>query len=234
MRKLSNKAHNAVISGATQSGKTYIMKKLLNEQLMDDNEYIIILSPTAHISGDWDEYKEYMIPSRGDVPRNERRPPGPVFQVHHDVNLFSSIVKEIMDISESIMKRDKKKAPRILLIIDDCLGHSILRLGGLLDGYSTASRHFRVSIYVLIQKCVGTPRTFRINCRYMLFFNAANFSEIQRILSEYVPVKLRAQVMDKLEEIFEQPYSFVLCDNFENRLRHRLWLNGEKNFLSLL
>ena len=186
---------------------------------MDQTDYLIILSPTCDISSDWDEFPEQSDPKRGLV----------VQKFNDD---FKNVINEMIESQKRLLQHyPLKNIPSVVMIIDDCLGTSILRLGGLLDKFSVSSRHYNMSMFVLVQKIVGCPRTFRLNSAYCILFNCANYTELERFLSEFVPKKHKKLLENNLEEIYNQDYNFILTKNFERKLSNRLWLNGEENII---
>lgn len=206
---------NTLIAGSTQTGKSFLARKLLREGLMDEHDRVIICSPTAGISGDWDEFQ---------TKKNKEK-----LSIFTEPDQFVPVVQELINDTHKLAELyGKKRLPKVLLLIDDCLGHPVLRRDGPLDRFTTASRHFKVSIWVLIQKITGIPRTMRCNTRYGIFFSATNFGEVERLLSEYVVQGQRREFVQKLEAIYDVKYNFVLTDNYEPRLSKRIRVNGEK------
>lgn len=215
---------NMVVSGATQSGKTYLTKQLLKHQLLKLFDYIIILSPTGNISHDWDEpyLKENHNPKKGKV----------IQKFESD---FQAVIQEVIATKKKLLQHHPRhKVPDTLIILDDLAGDKILRLGGFLDKISVSTRHYNVSMMILVQKITAVPRTFRVNTKYMVLFNATNFSELERFVVEYVPKRFQKILYSHIEEIFNEPYNFIFCNNFATQVKNRLYLNGIDNLYELL
>jgi hypothetical protein len=212
---------NVVVAGSTKAGKTHLTKKILKEQILPKTDYLIILSPTCDISDDWDEFPEQPNPDLGLV----------IQKFSAD---FKNIIEEMIDSQRALLRTHKKNnIPSITIVIDDCLGRSILRLGGLLDKFSVSSRHYNMTMFVLVQKIVGCPRTFRLNSAYCVLFNCSNFTELERFISEYVPKKYKKMLENHIEQIYNEDYNFILTENFNKKLKNRLLLNGEENIFEM-
>lgn len=217
---------NIAIYGATRTGKTYLTKKLLREQLLAQIDVLIILSTTSDLSGDFDEFKDNTNPDHGLVVQKFNAP-----------ELFPRVINEVVQQSEGLHKNHyvkKKDIPRTLIILDDCIGLNVLRYRGLVDKLSTRNRHLQISFLVLCQRITGVPRTFRVNTRVVILFNTPNLTELERLLEEYTPKRYRMLVRDSLPTIFDTSYNFILVDTFSTRQRERLYLNGDSLLLDYL
>lgn len=213
---------NVIISGSTRSGKTYRTKELLQQQLGSQADYIVVFCPTADVSGDWGETG------------NRDPEKGKVYIVFEDIDDFLPALKEIVKQQHDLVrthgaKMKKKVLPQILVIMDDCLGLSLLKLGGFVDKLSTRSRHINLSLFILVQKITAVPRTMRLNSEYLILFSASNFSELERFLQEYMPKRMQKEFASHLEQIFNEPYRFVVCNNFESKLCNRVWIGDPKS-----
>lgn len=215
---------NICICASTMGGKTYLTKRLINEQLMKQLDALVILSPTLDLSGDWDEYKE-----------NHDMKYGKIIQKFSKKSEFPTIITEILEQNEAIIKSmNKSEAPSVVIVVDDCVGHPMLRPNKLLDNLSTRSRHLKVSLIVLSQKITAIPRIFRLNCRYFIMFQAVNFSEMERFIEELASKSIRKPLRDKINEIYNEPYNFILVQCFANKIRERMYLNGKTNIYDLI
>jgi len=215
---------NISIAGNTMCGKTHLLKKLLREQLIPQLEYLIILAPTCAISDDYLEFQENTIPERGLV-----------VQKFEDPSMFKNIISEIVESQDHLLRNyPKKRIPSIMIILDDCVGLPILQFKGIIDKLSTASRHYNISLVVLVQRITALPRTFRLNTKFMILFNCSNFTELERYIEEYVPKKYKKLINDHMEEIFNVPYNYIFTANFATRIKDRLWLNGKDNIVEQL
>jgi len=211
---------NIAICGSTMSGKTYLTKRLIREQLLNEMDYIVILSPTTTLSGDFDEYNA--------TPKNHNPTPGHP-SIYKASNNFRKVISELVE-GNTRLKEDKeiprKEIPNIALILDDMVGHSLLKFNGFVDKLSTKSRHLNISIIVLAQRITAIPRTFRLNCKYTILFNITNFTELERFVQECVPKNLRTKLNDHIPDIYDTPYNFIVCHNFATKISERMKVNG--------
>ena len=201
------------------SGKTFRLKKLLHEQLMEQLDYLFVFSPTLKLSSDWEEFKptdQYDSDVKKQIVHFEKP------------DEFEDHIKEIF--RQQRMTIDgfgKKKAPSILLIVDDCINERVLRPRGYIDRMSVSMRHYNISCCILAQRIAAIPRTTRINSKYVILFSSSNFSEMERFLLEFTPKNAHKDFRRDVEEIFDNEFNFILCMCFEPKLRQRLWLNGD-------
>lgn len=207
---------NVIVSGSTRSGKTYRVREMLESNLMRQADYVIVFAPTAEYSGDWGETKN-------DDPKE-----GKVYMVFSTVEDFKPALQEIVDQQQKLVRRHgadmkSKILPQVLVILDDCLGLSILRLRGPIDKLSTRSRHLHISLFVLVQKITAVPRTMRLNSEYLILFNMTNFSELERFLQEYVPKRMQKSFAAHIEDIFNTPFAFIVCHNYATQVMNRLY-----------
>lgn len=215
---------NICICASTMGGKTHLTKRLINEQLLKQLDALVILSPTLDLSGDWNEYKE----------QHDLRY-GKIIQKFSKKSEFPTIISEILEQNEGIIKNlGRSEAPNVVIVVDDCIGHSMLRPNRLLDNLSTRSRHLKVSLIVLSQKITAIPRIFRLNCRYFIMFQAVNFSEMERFIEELASKSIRRPLRDKINEIYNEPFNFILVQCFANKIRERMYLNGKTNIYDLI
>ncbi len=212
---------NVIISGSTKSGKSYLTTNLLRDQLIPQVDYLIIFSPTIKIGNDYQEFKE-----------NDDEEKGVVIKKFSEN--FREIFDEVVVSQKHILEQHKnnvEEIPSILFIFDDMLGDPMLRLGGKLDKFSSRSRHYNISMFILVQKITAIPRTLRLNTANTILFNCANYSELERFLEEYCPKKYKKTLQNHLEEIYNQDYNFILTQNFCRKLKDRLLLNGDENII---
>lgn len=210
---------NVLMAGSTMSGKSFLLKKILKEQVLKSADYIIIMSPTCLISGDWSEpmWDDQLDPKKGLV-------------VQKFDTGFKTIIQEMMESQLRLLQSKKlNEIPHIVMILDDCLGDSILNQNGLMAKFSTFSRHYHMTTFILVQQITACPRTYRINAKYCIMFNSSNFSELERFLDEYVPKKYKKLLETHLEDIYNQDFNFILTQNFCRKLSDRLLVNGNKD-----
>lgn len=217
-QSIEPKPSTILICGSTMSGKTTLLKKLLKEQLLAYHDYIYIFSPTINLSLDFEEFKENSTIEEGRVLRKFSNP-----------TEFKTHIKSIYQQQEDLFKNyGKKEVPNVLCILDDAINEKLLSPNGYISKMSISSRHYNVSLVILSQRIAAIPRQIRINAKYVFLFSSSNFSELQRFLDEFVPKRYKKNFENKLIDIFNEPYNYILCKCFEPKLKERLYLNGNE------
>lgn len=210
-----NKPFTALFAGHTMCGKTYLMKRYLRQFVSHrEFEYIFILSTTLHLNGDYDEFPENTDKKNGRQLVSKYR---------RDIE---NHIKRIVSEQEQLVELDRDDAPDLLLVVEDSAGMRMLMYLGLIDKFCVKSRHFKISIFITTQKITAVGRTIRTNCRFFVLFHCSNFTELERFLTEMVSRQHRKQLEFMLDEIFREPFQFLLVDNFEPRHHMRIFVNG--------
>jgi hypothetical protein len=208
---------NVCVYGSTGSGKTSYTKRILKEVLIPQIDYLIIMSPTMKYTEDWLEFKE-----QTDTESKELK----LFKIDSD---FEAVMNEIIESqSDLILANGQKKTPQILIVLDDMLGHKILGNTGLLAGFSAKSRHLNISLIFISQKISAIARTIRLNSSVVAVFSNFNHSENCAFVEQYANKKNRTKLLNKIDEIYNVDYNFILADNRNQKVSQRLLLNGEK------
>lgn len=218
---------NIIVSGATMCGKTFLVSNLLKEQLLNQVDYLIFFSPTIKISRDFEDFQENYNMA------NSNKPPSTIIKKYH--NNFTNNIKEIITSQETLFKmetdKDKKKLPKILFVLDDMVNDKALRYRGVIDNFSTKARHLNISIICLVQRISAIPKTFRLNAKYVFFFSAVNFKELETILEQYCSKKYISDVRKEIHYIFDEKYNFILAENFNPIQKERLLKNGQEKII---
>ena len=189
-----------LIAGSSGSGKTQLLKKILNSA-QAKYDYIIVLCPSLEFSGDYDEFE-----------KNKK------FTMFGEYD--PTVLLEIMETQGDIIKRHgKERCPKVMVILDDCL--EFLKQHSLIEKLFFKGRHINISPVVLVQKLRGVSTILRVNTRYAIFFRAGNTSEIEAFLETYTGKRERPKIEEELREWFKDLYSFLFCDfktqEFQNR-----------------
>ena len=204
-----------ILAGATKSGKSYFCKNTLMPLLKGQYTHLVICSPNLNVNHDFDFVKD-----------NDKN----VFKVSNNI---STAVGEMIDSQKKIFEMREmdlikdKDIPRILCILDDCIGESILRgERSLMARFGIQSRHYYMSFVIMTQRIAGLPRQLRINAAYMIAFSVMNYTELERLVLEYCPKKFHKQFQKKLIDIYSIPFNFLFIDNFERKIKDRIYVNG--------
>lgn len=189
--------------GARRSGKSTLMKKLLKGEMKGKfkEENIFILCPTVDLNDDFDDFpkaRKYVEPD-------------------------PAVIQAIMDEQKHNIKTyGKKRTPEVLIIFDDCADNRIIAFGGILDTLATRGRHFKINVMVSSQRMSAISRTARLNSDYFIVFSPYNFSEAEQFFEQYIAKKDRKKLISKLQEIWDEPFTFVVVDNSERRQSQKL------------
>jgi len=81
---------------------------------------------------------------------------------------------------------------------------------------------------IMSQRVNAIPRQLRLNAGYFIAFTVSGYSELERIMTEYVSKKYHKQFQDKMIEIFTTPFNHLFVDNFERDITKRMFKNGEE------
>ena len=195
--------------GARRSGKSFLMKKLLKGDMKGifKEENIFILCPTIDLNDDFDDFP---------LARKYTDPDPAVIQAVMDEQLYN------------IKTYGRKRTPEVLIIFDDCADNNIIRFGSILDTLAVRGRHFKINVMVSSQRMSAVSRTARLNSDYFIVFSPYNFSEAEQFFEQYVAKKDRKKMIDKLKDIWDVDYAFVVVDNSERRQSRKLKEGFEK------
>ena len=159
------------IIGPKRTGKTTFLKKWLNTALLKKFRYIILLSPTAKLSGDFEELAD------NDTVH---------FIMKSDPSKFADTSKALFDRLEQLKTREGR-APPTLLILDDCGTDAIMNQNSILDKYCIRHRHSELSILAVghsLRGTCGLPKSFRSQMDMAILFNPNSMSELETIFKE--------------------------------------------------
>lgn len=202
--------------GARRSGKSTLIKKMLNSKdyLKDyfKEENIFIICPTLDLNDDYDNLSKA---------RKFSTP---------DPQLLYDIMEEQ---KFNITSYGKKRTPEVLVIFDDCADNNILRFGGIIDTLAVRGRHFKINIMVSSQRMSAVSRTARLNSDFFIVFSPYNFSEIEQFIEQYVAKKDRKETIQKIQDVFEEPYAYIVVDNMERSPSKKLKIGFDKPLSSI-
>jgi hypothetical protein len=128
---------------------------------------------------------------------------------------------------KEIKLKGSDKAPKIALILDDCMSSQDLMRSSQFLSLFTLGRHANLGIFCAIQsmrsKQNGFPRSALLNCSEIFFF-AGSQMEIQVISDNFCPPLADPRLFEKwIFDCTRKPYSFIHLNNksssFDNRYR---------------
>ena len=184
------------VVGPKRTGKTTFIKNLLKDHLLQHFKYVIIFSPTAELSGDFDEIA------------NDKRS---TFIKKTKTEDFGNCAKSLFERLETL-KLDDGQAPNTLLLLDDCGTDPILNANSMLDKYSIRHRHAGLSILAVghsLRGTCGLPKALRQQVDVAVFFNPSSMSEMEAILKEVLFSQHLKAAKQKAVEVFGQPYNYI-------------------------
>lgn len=182
---------SAYFVGSSSSGKTTMMANLLcakqyfgkrKGQYYFDKIYVF--SPTASVM---DQMYKYMIAHGG----LEKK------YIYNDFDI-SKLRKILNDQKKEIEQKEADGAPRVLIILDDCVADEKFMKSQILRELLFQQRHYGISTWVCSQYFMGLPRNLRLNCFHYYVFGASN-SERKRLNDEFdLPREYEKGTFDKM------------------------------------
>lgn len=193
------------IAAPRRSGKSYLIKTLMNNGLLDPYEHVIIMCPTLDYNNDYLEFeKNKKVTFLATVE-------------HDDIDeLFekqSKCMKKVRHRERYEKDLPKIKCPRTLLLLDDCIDSGVLNFRGTVDKIAERGRHINLSLIISSQRISAVSRSIRLNSDYFIIFSPYSISEMEQYLEQFVSRDRRKEVRLKLLDVFEVPYKFVILDN---------------------
>ena len=175
------------------------------------------MCPTMDLTGDYNEFVE------------NHDPESPRLKVFKFTSDFENITAEIIESqNELLLEKKKSEVPQIVLLYDDILGSKMISNHGMLSNFSARSRHLNISMIFLSQRISGISRTIRLNSGVFILFSNFNHSENEQWVQQYTPKKYKSKVLDKINQLFNIKYQFLIANNREPKVMKRLLINGVK------
>jgi len=208
---------NILLVAMTNGGKSHYCVHKLLPQLGKQIDRLVIMSPTLELNGDYDHIKA-----------DDKS----VFKVSKNISdAFEEIIKSQSALFDSYKMGMIKKSqvPQVCVILDDCISERILQgERSVVSKFSIKSRHYRISLVIMTQRINALPRQLRLNCKYFICFSVAGYSELERVMLEYVPKRYHRLFQDKMLDIFSVPFNHLYIDNYERDIRKRMFVNGNE------
>lgn len=199
------------IIGASQSGKTNLMLNLLSRKDMYKGffDLIYVLSPTA---GKIDKtYNILKLPEQ---------------------NYFKcdpKVLERILQIQKKIITNRKKKPPKILIILDDCISFTQFMNSQILLEFATQSRHYNISMFILSQAYHRVNKSVRLSMSWICFFRSSQ-KELTVLAEDFCPAGFSHKQFKKvINKATAEKYSFLNIDlnrPLEERYKRNLQLKN--------
>lgn len=197
----------------TKSGKTELAKKCLLRKWQYMFHNIVIASPTLQYKGEYDEVVD-AIKSRPYAPNIQILKTNLELQINQVITEQEELKRRALEEPENFDKTDT------LLILDDCIGTNLFRgnrVENVCDKISCVGRHFDLSLVIMSQKLSKISIDIRQNLTCLFVFAPLHFADIERILDEYVPQEVRPMFRKMQQEVFREPYAFIIIDGSPKR-----------------
>ena len=142
------------------------------------------------------------------------------------------LMRDILTKQKELIKtKGFKKAPKILLLLDDIAQSKTFLKSEVLTELFFASTHAKVSVWVATQSYTQLPRRIRINCHWMIIFNGVRRSELDRLADEYEsPFLTKKEFYNMVKYATAEPYSFLAINNTASDRTTQF----RKNFFTIL
>ena len=205
---------NIIVAGASGSGKTTFIKKVLLPKIKPQYDKLIICSSTLSINHDFDNYKE----------DNDK-----IYKVEDDIE---ECVMEVIDRQKEFYKMynsgflKEKQIPRIVILLDDLCNSRIFSPNGFLTKWSIKTRHYKISLIITTQRIAAIGRQLRCNSAVMVLFSVMSFTELERMMMECVSKKYHKKMQEVLLDIYSKDYNYLISNNREQNIKKRIYKNG--------
>lgn len=211
------------IAAPRKSGKSYLIKTLLQNGLMNQFEHVVIMCPTLQYNDDYLEFKS-----------NEKVTMISDIQASDIKNLFNdqaSCMKKVRDRERYEKNLPKLYCPRTLLILDDCIDSGVLSFRGIVDKIAERGRHINLSCIISSQRISAVSRSIRLNSDYFIIFSPYSVSEMEQYLEQFVSKDERKQIRETLLRVFDTPYQFIVLDNTEKVPHQKLKRSNADDYI---
>lgn len=179
--------------GKTQSGKTYLMKKILHKHRKKFDR-VIVFCPIMNNDYDFLDQK-YVI---------------------RDKETLNAIINVQYD-----LKMENKHKP-LLIILDDWIGSLDLRHDHISESFSklsTNGRHCNITTFYISQFLTRIPPVIRDNINYFIVLSVSHQS--LDTLYEYQEMFNKNELTSIYREVKKKPYRGLLFDNFKPYIKSK-------------
>jgi len=161
---------SCILNGRSGSGKSQLLVNLMARPQFFKGYFdiIFLVSPTAGAMDDLCQHLDL--------------PPKRIINI-----LDPETITKIMGIQEELINKNGiDKAPKMLIIYDDCQSNArFLRSKPVIQSF-IAGRHYNVSVFLCSQSWTRTERVCRLQCSNVFFFPGTE-SEVELLQNEFCP-----------------------------------------------
>ena len=120
------------------------------------------------------------------------------------------IVKLLEKQDKLIEKEGYKKAPHILIILDDIVQSNTFLKHEVLNKIAFSGTWSKISCIITSQSYVQIPRRIRLNAHSVILFHGLTDTELERFCSEHAsPYLSKQKFCEMIKYSLEEPFSFM-------------------------
>lgn len=222
-RLLENKHFVLTLVAPRNSGKSHLIKTMLDHGLEKEFDYIVIVSRSLDYNSDYDAYRnkdKFYLDSNP--------------KASNITKLLSQCERAKKDAEDSRRRgsEDPLLCPDVLLILDDCIDTEAMSVyGGPMDTVATRGRHFNVSTIMTSQKLKKVSTSIRTNSTMMAFFSPYSLADFEQFMDQFVWSEDRKNMRYTMKRLFAKPYMFIVLDNTEKDPAYKLKTSNADRFV---
>lgn len=204
------------------SGKSFFVKTMLRNGLMDRFKYVYIMCPSINLNQDYDEFRD---------------DPRVTFIAEPNPNTINGAFTRLSELKEEevdAIRKDKAKipiCPEVLFIFDDCIDSGVFKFKGDVDKIAERGRHIKLSCIICSQRISAVSRSIRINSDAFIIFCPYSASELEQFMERFVFRNQRKELMKRCVDIFEQDYQFIVVNNREKSMTDKIWTSNADDYV---
>jgi hypothetical protein len=210
------------IAAPRKSGKSFFISKLLSSPLESTYDKIIILCPSIDFNQDYDRFR-----------KNDK------FKLLSEPNrdVIDGTFERLSELKNEEIEKKRlgikltERAPRVLIIFDDCIDSGLFNFRGGVDKIAERGRHVNLSCIISSQRISAVSRSIRINSDMFIIFVPYAAREMEQFIEQFVFKDFRKTMVTKLLEVFSKPYQFILLDNQEKNILSKLKTSNADDFM---
>lgn len=201
------------ICAPRNSGKTYFVRTLLESKMLSGFDYRIVFSPSLDLNHDYDNV---------DVHRCSDVTTENIEQVFKDCVKAKKIAND---------EPKEYRAPKVLIILDDCIDSGVLSFRGVADKLAERGRHADLSVIICAQRISAVSRSIRLNSDYFVIFRPYSIQEFQQYVEQFISKNKRKAVTEQILDVFDEKYMFIIVDNTERSFKKRFKASSAHDFV---
>jgi len=182
-----NEALSLIISARRYSGKTFLIKEILDsDEVKEKFNQIIVFTDAGKLDNTWKDLKNKKVY---------------VFDEYFE--------QDLIDLIESFKKEyiSTGKKPKVLIVIDDLIEVYSAKKSSPINKLASRGRHFGISFIFTTQKYNAMPPMLRNNSTSIIFFKVNNGREMKTIEEDVSSRKF--DITDVLDDVTTDPYNYL-------------------------